>query len=107
MDVEAEMRTIPAGSTLTIADIRAAMAAKYGGNTACPLVSGIFWRLCAEAAEEDRATGGDDICPYWRVVKEGGRMNEKLPGGIEAHAERLASEGVKVDRTKNGAPFVA
>ena len=34
--------------------------------------------------------------PYWRALKADGFLNEKYPGGQEAHKERLENEGVEV-----------
>ena len=44
----------------------------------CPLITGIFVRIIAEAAEEDRRAGHKTITPYWRVVRDDGSMHEKL-----------------------------
>ena len=40
------------------------------------------------------ATSPDDL-PWWRVVAANGRL---VPGHERVHAERLAAEGVAVDR---------
>jgi alkylated DNA nucleotide flippase Atl1 len=53
--------------------------------------------MAAKAAEEDRAEGKTDITPYWRTVKEGGVLNPKFPGGIEAQADRLQAEGHTIE----------
>jgi alkylated DNA nucleotide flippase Atl1 len=95
--VDAIIREIPEGQVREAAELRNELAKRHGANVTCPLCFGIFWRLSAEAAEEDRAEGREDITPYWRVVKEKGKLNEKLPGGLEAHAGRLAAEGHAVD----------
>jgi alkylated DNA nucleotide flippase Atl1 len=50
-------------------------------------------RIAAEAAEEDLVKGKKRITPYWRVIKTGGSLNEKFPGGTEAQAARLIEEG--------------
>ena len=90
--VDALIREIPYGETRTASSLRGELATRSGAVTSCPLCFGIFWRLAAEAAEEDRAEGRTDITPYWRVVKEGGKFNEKLPGGIEAHRALIVAE---------------
>ena len=38
----------------------------------------------------------DDLTPWWRVLKKGGFLNPKLPGGVERQAALLAEEGVRV-----------
>ena len=36
---------------------------------------------------------GDGATPYWRTLKSGGYLNEKYPGGVPAHKEKLEAEG--------------
>jgi hypothetical protein len=96
-DVEAVIRTVRRGRLITVAQIRAYMAAKYRVDVTCPLTTGIFIRLAAEAAEEEARTGKTRITPYWRVVKDDGSLNPKFPGGLEAQAEKLRGEGQIVD----------
>lgn len=57
------------------------------------MTTGIFVRIAAEAAEEARRAGESSITPYWRVLKEGGKLNDKLPGGAKAQAAKLRKEG--------------
>ncbi len=93
LDVDALMRKIQKGKLATVTQIRERLASDFGADYTCPLTAGIFLRLAAEAAEEDLREGRKRITPYWRVVKEGGSLNEKFPGGVEAQAARLREEG--------------
>ena len=36
------------------------------------------------------------LTPWWRLLKKGGFLNEKAPGGGALQAELLATEGVRV-----------
>ena len=63
----------------------------------CPLVTGIFLRIVAEAAEEDARGGKPEITPYWRVVRDDGSLNDRFPGGPSAQARRLEAEGHAVE----------
>lgn len=83
---------VPAGSVLTLPTLRAYLAAKFGAGYTCPLTTGIFLRIAAEAAEME-GEGGRGT-PYWRVVREDGKLLDKLPGGPAAQAKHLAAEGV-------------
>jgi alkylated DNA nucleotide flippase Atl1 len=96
VDVEDEIRAIRKGTVRTVGQIRRDLAARYGTTTACPLVTGIFVRISAEAAEEDAQAGKKRIAPYWRVVKDDGALYPKFPGGVERQAERLREEGVPI-----------
>ena len=93
LDVDALVRQVPRGKLLTVDELRAKLAREHGADFACPLVTGIFLRLVAEAAEEERLAGSEEIAPYWRVVRADGSLNEKFPGGADAQAERLREEG--------------
>ena len=76
--------------------------AKYDADVACPLLTGIFVRIAAEAAEEEAAAGKTRITPYWRVLKDDGSLNPKFPGGVERQEERLRDEGHHIDSPARG-----
>ena len=92
-EIEGIVKKIPKGKLLLSDDIRAFLANKYKAEWTCPLCTGIFFRIVAEAAEDEKAEGRKEIAPYWRVLKTGGKLNEKFPGGIENHASLLKAEG--------------
>ena len=92
MEVNEMMRKIPEGKVITIGEIRAALAEKHGATIGCPLTTGIFAWVAANAAEEERQQGEKDITPYWRTLKTGGVINPKYPGGVEAQKKLLEKE---------------
>jgi len=92
-DVESVIRGIRKGTVMAVSQIRESLRAKYGTDSVCPLVTGIFVRISAEAAEEEARKGKARITPYWRVVKDDGSLNPKFPGGVERQAARLRDEG--------------
>jgi len=107
LDVDAVIRRTRAGELVTPGQIRGALARQSGADVTCPLTTGIFIRIAAEAAEDDRRSGREQVTPYWRVVTGDGRLNPKFPGGIAAQAERLAAEGhVLEPAARGGAPRV-
>ena len=96
MEVDEVMRRVPEGKLVTINEIRAVLARKHGATIGCPITTGIFAWVAANAAEEKRQQGGEDITPYWRTLKTGGEINEKYPGGVEGQKGLLEKEGHKV-----------
>ncbi len=96
MEVNEMMRRVPEGKVITIGDIRAALAKKHGATIGCPLTTGIFAWVVANAAEEERQKGEKDITPYWRTLKTGGVINPKYPGGVEAQKKLLEKEEHKI-----------
>ena len=79
--VDAVIRKVPRGKLITVGAIRKKLAAEHGADVTCPLTTGIFIRIAAEAAEEARAQGAKRITPYWRVVRDNGELNPKFPVG--------------------------
>ena len=95
MLVDELLRRIPKGKLVTVGEIRRKLAANFGTDVTCPLTTGIFVRIAAEAAEEDRANGRRRITPYWRVVKDDGSINLKLE---KQQTRCLQSEGFSIVR---------
>jgi alkylated DNA nucleotide flippase Atl1 len=96
MEVDEIMRKVPEGKLTTLNEIRAALAKRHGATIGCPITTGIFAWVAANAAEEQRQKGEKSITPYWRTLKVGGVINEKYPGGAEAQKKLLEKEGHKV-----------
>ncbi len=96
LEVKEIMDRVPEGRLITIAEIRQALAKKHGVEIACPITTGIFVWIVANAAEEERSEGKGRITPYWRTLKTGGVLNEKYPGGAERHKKLLEEEGFRV-----------
>jgi alkylated DNA nucleotide flippase Atl1 len=104
VEVDEIMRKVPEGKLVTINDIRAALARKHGATIGCPITTGIFAWIAANAAEERTQKGERDITPYWRTLKTGGVINEKYPSGVEAQRRLLEKEGHEV--VQKGKNFV-
>lgn len=86
---------VPPGRVLRMSDLRANLAIKYRADYTCAMTTGIFLRIVAEAAHEERGKAGPTV-PYWRVVRDDGEMIDKLPGGAAAHAAKLEADGVDI-----------
>lgn len=99
--IDSFIKTIPKGKLATVNLIRTKFAREYRTDITCPLTTGIFIWISAGAAEEDRELGKKAITPYWRVLKEGGKLNPKFPGGVLHHAELLEQEGFQIIRSVN------
>lgn len=102
IEVDELIRQVPEGKVVTVNDLRAQLAKKHGTAIACPIVTGIGAWIAAHAAEEDATEGKQRITPWWRVLKEGGKLNPKFPGGVEEQARRLNAEGVKTVASRGG-----
>jgi alkylated DNA nucleotide flippase Atl1 len=96
-EVDELMRRVPKGKVTTINHLRAAIAKKHGATVGCPMTTGIFAWIAANAAEEIAAAKPNArVTPYWRTLKTGGLLNEKYPGGVLRQKQRLKAEGQTV-----------
>lgn len=105
LEIAAVVERIPKGRVLAMSDLRTSLAKSHKADYTCPLTTGIFLRIVAEAAEAERPLG-KPVTPYWRVVRDDGSLLEKLPGGPTAQADRLTREGVNLLRFRSK-PVVA
>lgn len=104
LDVDALIRKTRKGKLVTVSEIRSRLARDNGVDITCPLTTGIFVRIVAEAAEEALRNGKKQVTPYWRVIRDDGSLNEKFPGGVKAQARRLKEEGHSVSPGKGNRP---
>ena len=96
IEVKELMDKVPKGKLTSINQLRAQLARKHNTTIACPITTGIFAWIAANAAEEAAAAGAKRITPYWRTLKNGGELNPKYPGGVELLSAKLKAEGHKI-----------
>ena len=84
LEVDSFMKRVPRGKLATINEIREALARKHRATIGCPITTGIFAWIAANAAAEAAAAGQKIVTPYWRTLKTGGELNAKYPGGFAA-----------------------
>ncbi|RDE16018.1 MAG: hypothetical protein C4K48_02680 [Candidatus Thorarchaeota archaeon] len=92
------MKSVPRGKLVTIREICMKIARDFSVEGCCSLTAGIFITIAANATEEAKREGRDLDIPYWRTLKADGFLNEKFPGGLEAHKALLESEGHRILR---------
>ena len=61
IEVDEIMRKVPRGKVITINEIRSLLANKHNTTIACPITTGIFARIAAETAAEEKVEGKEDI----------------------------------------------
>jgi alkylated DNA nucleotide flippase Atl1 len=104
--VDGIIRQVPKGKLITVAEIRKKLARDHSADVACPLTTGIFVRIVAEAAHEASANGAKRVTPYWRVIRDNGELNPKFPGDFANQSRYLRSEGFAINRNGKKAPVV-
>jgi alkylated DNA nucleotide flippase Atl1 len=90
------MKQVPRGRLITIVEICKKIDGQYDVKACCSLTTGIFIMTAANAVEEARREGKSLDIPYWRTLKADGFLNEKYPGGQEAHKRLLEGENFRV-----------
>ena len=104
LDVDTLICKIPKGKLVSDEQIRERLARNFHADLTCPMTTGIFIRIVAEAEEEDLRNGRGEVTSYWRVTKPDGSLNEKFPGGTEAQAAHLREEGHTIEPGKGKKP---
>lgn len=89
IDYDKVMKKIPYGKVITVGKIREYFAELSGADFTDPITAGIFVSIAAWACYQR----SEYETPYWRTLKANGELNEKYPGGVEAHKEKLETEG--------------
>jgi len=95
IEVGEMMMEVQTGKLVTMNEIRVVVAGKHNATIGCPMTTGIFAWIAANAVEEQRQLGEKDITPYWLTLKTEGVTNPKYPGGIEGQKIHLEEEGHK------------
>lgn len=96
MEVDAFIRNISYGQQVAPEKMRAELAAKNQADYTCPVSTGIFLRIAAEAAFEDyeKGIGVDSICPFWRAVNIDSKLAQKLSFGTALLRQQQADEAM-------------
>ncbi len=107
-EIQDIIRSIPTGKLLTMDSLRNIISLKHNVDIACPLTTGIFLRILAEASEESRNQNiTKDFVTYWRVLQKDGSINPKFPGGLIFQSQLLESEGFHIIKKGENKYFVS
>ena len=91
------VRQIPKGKSTTLQTMRKDLAITYQAEYTCPVTTGIFLRIVAEAAHEDFKSGVQDnkITPFWRVVDGKSKLAQKVSFGADFIYKQRKKEGLE------------
>lgn len=92
--VKAYIEAIPKGQVRTIDELKLDLAKQNGAEVTCPLCTGIFLRIVAEAAldEQKEGKGTSEITPFWRVLDAKSNTAKKLSCGPDFLTQMRESE---------------
>ena len=78
-EIDAYIRQIPRGQGVSVQQMRVDLANRNKADCTCPLTTGIFLRIVAEAAFETINGGSSaDTTPFWRVIEPKSSIVKKL-----------------------------
>lgn len=94
--VDEYVRQIPKGKSVSLQTMRKDLAEEFNAEYTCPVTTGIFLRIVAEAAHEqfEKGTALKNITPFWRVVDENSTIGKKLSFGPEFVKKQRSREGL-------------
>tara|TARA_Y100000817_G_scaffold279133_1_gene242325 strand:- start:294 stop:767 length:474 start_codon:yes stop_codon:yes gene_type:complete len=101
LEIWSIIKLIPAFKVANIDSIRNFLSHKHSTDIACPLTTGIFLNICANASEEYKLLGKEKkIIPWWRTIKNNGDLNPKYPNSFRLQSELLEKENWKINYSK-------
>ncbi len=92
--IDSYIRSIPKGKSVDIKTMRKDLAIEHDAEVTCPVTTGIFLRIVAEAANEQLQQGKslNKITPIWRVINPKMTISKKLTFGTKLIAEQRKKE---------------
>ena len=96
--VDAYIRNIPKGTVTSLQQMRKDLAAGQHADYTCPVTSGIFLRIVAEAAYEEYLAGKPlkKITPFWRMISSTSPTAKKLTFGTDFIKQQRTIEGLVI-----------
>jgi len=95
--MDAYVKQIPKGKSVTTATIRKDLAVEHNAEYTCPVTTGIFLRIVAEAAYEKIQQGAkpQSVSPFWRAIEPNSPLAKKLTFGQEFLQKQRMAEGLE------------
>jgi hypothetical protein len=96
MEIDQYIRKIPYGMAVSVKKMRDDLARKNEADCTCPMTTGIFLRIVAEASFE-RINLGDvsHITAFWRVIETESSLAQKLSFGAAFVGQKRREEKIK------------
>jgi len=97
-----EVAKVPPGQLLTLAELRARLAARCGAARACPLATARSARVLAGVVAQDLRLRRKPRWPIWRLVQDNGVLPPRWALDALYRASMLREEGRRVTRAGGG-----
>ncbi len=96
LEINEIIKKVPKGKLITTKQIAQKLTKKHKVDFTCPLTTGIFISINANAAKQEQLQGKSNITPYWRVIKPKGYLYDHHLRIKNPQKKLLEDEGIKV-----------
>jgi hypothetical protein len=92
--IDKYIKGIGVGKLIDIKTLRKDLAIEHNADYTCPVTTGIFLRIVAEANYEMLQQGKrlEEITPFWRVIEPNSTLAKKLTFGQEFLQQQVEKE---------------
>lgn len=92
--IDRYIRNIGFGKRTDLKTLRKDLALEHSADHTCPVTTGIFLRIVAEANFEKYQQEGniEEITPFWRVIQPNSTLAKKLTFGQEFLVQQINKE---------------
>ena len=92
--IDQYIQEIGVGKHINIKTLRKDLAIDHNADYTCPVTTGIFLRIVAEANHEKLQQGNcfEEITPFWRVIEPNSALAKKLTFGQDFLLEQIEKE---------------
>ena len=95
--IDQYIKEIGVGKRINTKTLRKDLALEHNADYTCPVTTGIFLRIVAEANYEKLQQGKslEEITPFWRAIEPNSTLAKKLTFGQEFLLQQVDKESVK------------
>ena len=92
--IDAYIQEIGIGKQIDLKTLRKDLAIEHNADATCPVTTGIFLRIVAEANYEKLQQGKsiEEITPFWRVIEPNSSLAKKLTFGQNFLLQQIEKE---------------
>ncbi|MCF2443973.1 hypothetical protein L0657_08405 [Dyadobacter sp. CY345] len=97
--IDQYIREIGFGKRIEIKNLRKDLALEHNADYTCPVTTGLFLRIVAEANYEKLQQGKslDEITPFWRAIEPNSALAKKLTFGQHFLIQQINSESESIE----------
>jgi hypothetical protein len=90
------IKQIPEGKKVSVLSMRKDLAIENNAEYTCPVTTGIFLRIVAEANYEKytQTNSLNDITPFWRIIEPNSALVKKITFGKDFIIEQRKAESL-------------